>query len=196
MTDRFEVLVVCYANLCRSPLVERLTRKAFSDWAGFEVRSAGVAAVPGMPMHPYAEAVLRECGAADAGFLTRALSAELLTRADLVLTASREQRAWCVSLASAAVRYTFTMRQFGRLASTVEPGSLPDAPPVARAHALVEEVARARGEHQPVAAEDDDLADPVGRPVELFRACARQIQSEFVDVVTTLLTPPTPTPAP
>src|SRR5262245_43206804 len=137
MTDRFAVLAVCHANLCRSPLIERLLRRALEDRlgdgaVGFELASAGTDARAGLPMHPLAATVLREWGADDSEFHSTPLDPDVLASADLILTATREQRARCVSLAPATVRRVFTLRQFARLAGAVDASSLPDSSPAAR----------------------------------------------------------------
>jgi protein-tyrosine phosphatase len=192
--ERWAILAVCHANLCRSPLIERLIRRALIDALGsqsaaaFTVSSVGTHAHGGSPMHPYAAAVLRERGADEVGFQSRSIAAGAIAQADLILTADRPQRSLCVSAAPSAIARTFTLRQFGRLAAVVDPASLPDGPPVTRARALVVEAHLARALFQPVAPEEDDLADPVGGPIEAFRECARQIH-EPIDVMVSLLVP-------
>jgi protein-tyrosine phosphatase len=192
-SDRFVILAVCHANLCRSPLIEGLMRRAVSALLGaadatFEVSSAGTHARPGTPMHPHSAAVLREWGGDEANFRTRALGEEAIARADLIITADRAHRTLCVSMVPSAVERTFTVRQFGRLASVVDPASLPEGPPAARARALVLEAHLARALFQPVSAEEDDLPDPLGGPVEAFRECARQIDDP-VGLMVNLLAP-------
>jgi protein-tyrosine phosphatase len=162
--DRFEILFVCHANICRSPMMERLARQALGPEV--TVSSAGTHAWHGAAMHPYTEMVLGERGADARGFSSRPVTAAMLAGAGLVLAAAREQRAACVTLLPAAVRRTFTLRQFGRLASTVEAGG-----GMAR---LLDAVRGVVG--QPVPVGEDDLADPLGGPVEAFRACADEIQ--------------------
>jgi protein-tyrosine phosphatase len=167
---RSTVLFVCYANICRSPMAERLARHTGADIVAL---SAGTHALDGTPMHPGAEAVLREWGVDASGFASRALSADLVAGADLVLTATRQQRAISVTLCPAAVRRVFTIRQFGRLSAGLDAGApLPMA-------ALLDAVARARGGLQPVPVEADDLADPVNGTLEDIRACAHQIRESL-----------------
>ncbi|ROO60147.1 protein-tyrosine phosphatase [Micromonospora sp. Llam0] len=192
-TDRFTILFVCRANICRSPLAERLTRYAVqtrlgADRADVVAYSAGTEALTGQPMHPHTEQVLRERQADPDGFASRQVDAAMLTRADLVLTASRRHRAYCVALAPAALTRTFTVRQFGRLAqAAVLPPATSPADAAGRARSLVAAAATARSRVQPVSAEQDDLADPVLRPVEDFRVCASQIDQAvevLLDVIT------------
>jgi protein-tyrosine phosphatase len=168
----FEILFVCHANLCRSPLAERLARRASGPGVG--ISSAGTHAYAGSEMHPGSAAVLAERGVNAGGFSSRTVTGVLLERADLVLAADRGQRAHCVSLAPATLRRTFTLRQFARLAEAVPPGeSTGDMP------ALLANV-QANRHLAPVAPpDDDDLKDPVGRPIEEFRACADEIERSW-----------------
>ncbi|MDG4766076.1 low molecular weight phosphatase family protein [Solwaraspora sp. WMMD406] len=210
ITDRFTVLFVCHANVCRSPMAERLARRALWERLGpladaFEVHSAGTHAVPDQAMHPYTARVLGENHADPDGFLSRLVDPAMVTTADLVLTASRRHRAHCVTLAPRSVSHTFTIRQFGRLAAAVAAtrttvGIGPDtradprtdgpdqaAEPLARARSLVVAAAAARSRVQPVSAEQDDLADPVLRPIGAFRDCARQVRQTLdtlLDIIT------------
>ncbi|MFV2020855.1 low molecular weight phosphatase family protein [Micromonospora sp. LOL_023] len=191
-TDRFTILFVCRANICRSPLAERLARHDLAnrlgpDTNGFIAHSAGTHALSEQPMHPYSERVLREHQADPSGFISRQVDAGLLEAADLILTASRRHRSHCVALAPPTLARTFTIRQFGRLARAAVgvPQAGPD--PVVRARTLVVAAAAARSRTQPVAAAHDDLADPVLRPVEDFRVCAAQISQTvgtLLDVIT------------
>lgn len=153
------MLFVCRANLCRSAIAERLAGRF-----GFDAASAGTHAVPGRGMPEHARAVLRELGADPDGFVSRRLDPAALGAADLVLTATRAERAHCVTLVPAAVGHTFTLRQFGRYLEALPPG-----PVTAR------DVAGVRGRLQPGSPEEDDLPDPFGGPIDGFRDCAATI---------------------
>jgi protein-tyrosine phosphatase len=158
------MLFVCRANLCRSPMAERLARAL-----GLAAGSAGTHARPDLPMPAGAEAVLRELGADPAGFRSRRVTPELLGGAALVLTATRAERAHCVSLLPAVAARTFTLRQYGRYVSAhlaAEGGEV-----------TAEAIARVRGRLQPGTPETDDLADPYAGPIEGFRECARTIEN-------------------
>lgn len=175
------LLFICHANICRSPMAERLARLDLANTLATHTASAGTHARNGDAIHPGAERILRELGADPSGFASRAVSYELITAASLVLTATRDQRAFCVSLAPATLRHTFTIRQFGRLAAAAGGATPhlnarldgPDATPVA---ALLRRITAVRGTLQPVDQDEDNLADPVNGTDEDIRACARQIQ--------------------
>ncbi len=185
--DRFGILFVCHANLCRSPLAERLARRAFDDAFGpaaaaVTTASAGTRAYAGSAMHRSSADVLAECGVDPGGFVSRTVTPALLAGADLVLTATREQRSACVTLAPGAVRRTFTLRQFARFAAA-SPGPATGPVPY-RLSALVDGVNATRHTVAAVPGDDDDLPDPVGRPIEAFRVCAEDVWRSLCTVVT------------
>lgn len=160
------MLFVCRANLCRSAMAERLARAR-----GLDATSAGTHAVPDLDMPSDAKAVLLELGADPEGFASRRLDGAALAAADLVLVASRAERAHCVTLAPATAARTFTMRQFGRYLSALPPGPT-----------TLRDIARVRGRLQPGSPAEDDLPDPFGGPIDEYRACAATI----ADILTLL----------
>ncbi|RKR86027.1 protein-tyrosine phosphatase [Micromonospora pisi] len=180
------VLMVCHANLCRSPMAEYLARELLfqqlrEEAPGVPVSSAGTHAVPGYPMHPHAARLTAERGTDPELFRSRPLHADQLRTAGLILTATRSQRSTCVALAPSVLRRTFTMRQFARLASAaIDQGwPAPDGQrdPAGRLERAVAAASRARAGLQPPAQpEDDDLTDPVGHPLDEFRRCVREIE--------------------
>ncbi|MEV0429062.1 low molecular weight phosphatase family protein [Micromonospora sp. NPDC050495] len=174
-----EVLFVCHANMCRSPMAEFIARRLLAD-RPVTVTSAGTDALDGAPMHPYAVEVAAGTGADAAAFRTRRLRAEHLAGAGLVLTATRRQRSVCTALAPAALHRTFTLRQFARLAAAAEPAPTGAGSPL---RAAVEAAARARAGLQPAAADADDLRDPIGGSPADFRRCAEEIERSIRPVL-------------
>src|SRR5690606_1387946 len=122
--DDFTLLIVCTGNICRSPAIGRLFRSAFVAGSGVTVHSAGTGALVGEPIQPPMVKLLEQYGVSAEGFAARAVSEPLVAGADLVLTATRQHRADVVEQVPAAVRRTFTVREFARLASAVDPEEL------------------------------------------------------------------------
>ncbi len=166
------VLFVCHANLCRSPMAEYTARRLLAGWP-VTVASAGTDAVAGLAMHPYAAQVAAETGADPTAFRSRRLTPQHLDHAALVLTATRRQRSVCTALAPAALHRTFTLRQFGRLATAVESPIEEQSDPL---RAVVAAAALARGRLQPALGDADDLRDPLTGTPDDFRRCAREIE--------------------
>jgi protein-tyrosine phosphatase len=187
--DSFHILFVCYANLCRSPMAELLARQAFDETFGVlgsvvVASSAGTRAYAGSAIHKRSASVLAAQGIDPSAFVSRTVDSSILTTADLVLTAARQQRAACAELAPAKVRQTFTLRQFTRLVDAAGPlpglaeRTVPD-----RLHALLSRVNATRHLVPPVAAELDDLPDPVNQPIEAFEVCADEIRGSLERVL-------------
>jgi protein-tyrosine phosphatase len=181
----FRVLVVCTANICRSPIMERMLRHLLQERGlgdVVEVTSAGTWRHEPEDMHPHSAAVLGEYGVDVAGFRSRELLDHLIEGSDLVLTAAREHRAAAVTLWPRASRYTFTLLEFARLLGPVR--DVPEDEFEARAHALVRAAAGNRGQIRPSRPDEDDLADPIGHGFEDYRVTARLVDEAlrvFVD---------------
>ncbi|WP_416904510.1 low molecular weight phosphatase family protein [Micromonospora echinospora] len=172
-----QVLFVCHANLCRSPMAEYLARRALDRWP-VTVASTGTDAVPGRPIHPYAAVITAARGIDASGFRSRRLRVDQLTDATLVLTATRRQRTVCVGLAPATLHRTFTLRQFARLAAVADPPPRTADRPV---RAAVEAAARARSRLQPMP-DADDLVDPIGGTAADFQRCAEEIERSMAPI--------------
>src|SRR5262245_57135116 len=113
------LLVVCTANVCRSPMAEGLLAHRLSS-LGIEsrVRSAGTHAFD-LPVSPESVAALGELGVDISAHIPRALDAHILSEdgADLVLTAAREHLR-VVSLTDRSVwARTFTLKELVRRGS-------------------------------------------------------------------------------
>lgn len=90
--EDFHLLFVCTGNTCRSPLAEVLARRALHDrgWTHVEVRSAGVATVPGIPASEGSIQVAGEGGLDLTAHQATPLSPMLLEWADLILAMAPE----------------------------------------------------------------------------------------------------------
>jgi protein-tyrosine phosphatase len=91
---KMNVLFICTGNSCRSPIAEALCRRALArrfkvepdalPGLGYEVASAGTAAVGGSPASRAATAAATEAGLDISGHRTRPLTVDLLRNADRV----------------------------------------------------------------------------------------------------------------
>ncbi|PXW22823.1 exopolysaccharide biosynthesis protein [Paraburkholderia caballeronis] len=89
-----EVLVVCHANVCRSPAAEQLFRawqREHPGTRGVVFHSAGLRALEGADMDPVMERLLGERGVEVGRHRARRLTGRLVRAADLVLVTERRQ---------------------------------------------------------------------------------------------------------
>jgi len=180
----FNILVVCTGNICRSPLAERLLTAEFARLGLGEnqvrVESAGVAALVGQPMTEQAAAQASLYGGNPTGHHARQLVAEMVERADLILTMERRHRAEVVRLVARASRYAFTLPEFARLTASLLAAELDIQLPTHsgfadQLRALVPEIAAERGLALPLAEGDDEVEDPYRRSDAVYARSANQI---------------------
>lgn len=185
----FTVLVLCTANICRSPVAEAHLRSQLGPDTDVTVSSAGLRARTGEPVWP---AMAEAAGVPLAGSTARQVDPDLLRRADLVLTMTRAQRAAAVDLAPATVRRTFTLREFADLAllASWEPGPLAATSPGRRLAGLTAAAPRFRARR--VAGVHDDIEDPYGRDRAAYGQADAEVR-QAVAVVAALVREPSST---
>jgi protein-tyrosine phosphatase len=176
-TDDFTVLVVCTGNVNRSALGAAL----LDTWAKWylpreridEVRvtSAGLRAPVGNRMGRRARAIADVLGADGSRHRAAQIDEGAIRSADLVLVSSADQREAVLGLVPAALRWTFTIREAGRIAEGLS-ATLPPAS-VDEMRDRVALLARNRTV-QAGAAHDDDIIDPQGKDDEAYRLMTRQ----------------------
>ena len=80
------ILFVCTGNICRSPMAEGLFRHLTAKMGGrYRALSAGVGAIDGMPPSAHSVQALRELGIDLTRHRSRALTADLVRQADLIV---------------------------------------------------------------------------------------------------------------
>jgi protein-tyrosine phosphatase len=177
----FKVLFVCTGNIHRSVMGERLMRsRVRRDWP-IAVRSAGTQAVVDHPIGEYSALALKELGGNPEGHKARQLVTTVAASADLILTAEVAHRQMILLETPAALRRTFSLLEFARLAEQVEPLKLSEPFDIDAVRAQVLQVSAQRGLARPPT-RSEDIADPVGASLKETRRRARQI-AECVDIV-------------
>jgi protein-tyrosine phosphatase len=181
--DTFSILTVCTGNVCRSPAVERLLANKLGPTV--QVASAGTHALVGHPISEPMTALLRESGIEDQPFEARRLSDQMLKQAHLVLPLTRAQRGLVVELWPAAVRRTFTLREFARLLGWIDPSALPAGTPAERLRSAIPLAAAERGRER-TSPTEDDVVDPYRLGDEVYADSFVQMTSaadRIVDVI-------------
>lgn len=86
----FRLLFVCTGNTCRSPMARALADRVLAErgWEGLEVRSAGLAALPGAPASGGSLRITARHGIDLSSHRSAQVDRDLVDWADLVLTMS------------------------------------------------------------------------------------------------------------
>jgi protein-tyrosine phosphatase len=176
----FSILAVCTGNVCRSPAVERLLANKLGPTVS--VSSAGTHALVGHAISEPMAWLLRNRGVQSDSFEARRLSEQMLKEADLILSMTRAQRSLVVELWPAAVRRTFTLREFARLLSWVDPSALPAGTPADRLRAAIPLALAERGRERRLPAEDD-VTDPFRLSNAVYADSFAQIASAVDSIV-------------
>jgi protein-tyrosine phosphatase len=178
--QQFSILAVCTGNVCRSPAVERLLASKLGPTV--TVSSAGTHALVGHAIAEPMAALLLDSGIEPASFEARRLAEPMLKEADLILSMTRIQRGLVVELWPPAVRRAFTLREFARLLSAVDPAALPAGHPAERLRAAIPLAAAGRG-RQRMSPAEDDVVDPFRLSNAVYAASFSQITSAVDAIV-------------
>lgn len=110
------ILVVCTANVCRSPMAAALLQHALAAQAeplrSIEVISAGVAARDGDPVSANSVAALKKVGLDIAQHRSRALTADLVRNALAVIGMTESHRASLAYAINPVPRNVYLFREF------------------------------------------------------------------------------------
>jgi protein-tyrosine phosphatase len=168
------ILVVCTGNICRSPIAEGLLRDALVSRFGDEaptVSSAGTWGVGGSSATPEAVTAAAERGTDISAHVARRLSGMEPVDDDLVLAMAGEHRE---VLAETRRRdRVFTLKELVRLLESLPPP--PAGSGAATLPARVAEAAEAREHGSTGNPADEDIADPLGLPLQSYRAIAWEL---------------------
>jgi protein-tyrosine phosphatase len=171
------ILVICTGNICRSPIAEGLLRDALHRRFGERapgVSSAGTSGLTGSGAMPESIQAAAELGVDIGGHVARRLTTVMADEPDLLLCMATEHRD---QLADGSDRddRVFTLKELVRLLET-----LPVPAPGAGPESMRERIAAAnlaRRQGAVPTSRDDDVADPLGQPLEAYRAIAWELDA-------------------
>ncbi|MFO7779558.1 MAG: hypothetical protein R6V28_14515 [Nitriliruptoraceae bacterium] len=185
------LLVVCTANIARSPLAAALF-DAHVRARGLDdrvtVSSAGVRAREGHSAAGASIQIAKGWGIDLRSHRSRPVTRELLETSDLVLTMAEEHRDVLSSRAAGMAQRCFTLPELRRLLRDIEVGGLPPTP-VERLAELAERAHRRRPAN--ITTTRQDVRDPYGRSEEVYAEVAGQLV-ELVSAVAPVLFGPVP----
>jgi Protein-tyrosine-phosphatase len=175
----FRVMVVCTGNISRSPVVQHLLANDLAD-GSLEVTSAGTHAVVGAPIDPPMGELLAGIGIDSSAFRARQLQSYHLTDIDLVLGLTREHRSAAVRLEPSVVRKSFTLHEFVRILPTA--GHFFGKTIGERLQSATDAAALARMRVPPTRPADDDVIDPYGAPIQVYRRVFAEVYDAVAEI--------------
>jgi len=184
----FRILVVCTGNVCRSPLTAAVLRTRLGADAPVAIASAGLQALEGEPVDPAVATEAARLGVDVDEHRARAFALDEAVASDLVVLATRRQRAVVVELAPAIARRTFTLLELDATLAHLDADDVVVDPALgarARLAQVVRAAARARGPASRGLA--IDLPDPYRGSAELHRGVADLVAAASARVAERLL---------
>jgi protein-tyrosine phosphatase len=156
-------------------MTELFLRSRADPGSGLAVSSAGVHALVGRPMDEGAATAMVQLGFNPTQHRARQFEPAMAATADLILTAEKYHLETVLQQVPTALRKTFTIKEFARIAPYLRPGT------PAR---VVAQAAAARGlVPRPADPGADDVADPHGQPVSVNRATAAELTKAVEAIV-------------
>jgi|UniRef100_A0A7C6AFT9 tRNA threonylcarbamoyl adenosine modification protein (Sua5/YciO/YrdC/YwlC family) len=110
---KFNLLFVCSGNSCRSPMAQGII-KTMLDTRYVEVKSAGTAAMDGLPASENARAIVKEFGGDISDHRTRYLTEELIDEADLILVMEFKHYETVLEISPGSAIKTFLLKEYKR----------------------------------------------------------------------------------
>lgn len=184
-----QILTVCSANICRSPLAEYVLRAKLAPLdVPVAVSSAGVSAFSGSPMEPAARALATHWGATETDqHSSQPVTQALVNDAALILTATTGHAATLKNAVRGAATRIFAIREFGAIVTDLDLDALASEIKNVtngdeRFRALVAQVDESR--HS--SAENFDVPDPFGGDASYYER-AQSLMLPGIDAVVALI---------
>lgn len=175
------ILFICTGNTCRSPIAEGLMRRLALD-AGLElsIQSAGVAAMAGGPISAHSKKVLEDKGI-PTDFASQAVNAELVAKADLILTMTLRHKQQVLSRFPEVADKIYALKEYAR-SSGFDADQDRELVEMVLEQSLAGTWSTADKTGPAFYAdreEDCDISDPFGGSLRDYRMCAEEIEDHL-----------------
>lgn len=184
-----DILVVCTGNICRSPMAEGFVRRELEERFGSQapsVGSAGTWGSDGNPAMPEAVAAAAERGADIRSHGATYLEPEVILPAALIIGMTGDHREAVGQMVPQAAGRTFTLKELVRLLDALPRSGAATSSPREEMVARVTAADALRGSGFVGNPLDEDVVDPLGTPMDTYRAVAWEIDSLCERLVTSL----------
>lgn len=115
-------LFVCFGNIMRSPMAERMLRRAIHERGiqGVQVKSAGIHASPGSEAHPRAQIAAQELGLPLDDHRSQLLIGSMMDEADAIFAMDFQNKAELLTLFPQAAHKIFMLGAYAEAAKGCE----------------------------------------------------------------------------
>jgi protein-tyrosine phosphatase len=188
------ILVVCTGNICRSPIAEGFLRHLLGSRgaAAIDVSSAGTSGWDGAPATDEAVQAELQRGIDISSHRARRLHPTHVLQADLVIGMTTMHRDRAVDMVPEVRDRSFTLKELVRLLEALPERDGTVAPDGRTLADRVAEASRLRDEGFEGNPLDEDVADPIGMSLAIYRAVAWELDEQCERLVTGLVGKTTP----
>lgn len=181
------VLLVCTANVCRSPAAQHLLSTYLSalGLSSVTASSAGVRALEGHPIDARMAELLASDGIQSQAFRARRLDRASVDAATIVLTATTQHRSDVLRVAPRALHKTYTMLEFCQMANNIPMATAPSMKD--RASPLEQWLSNARSlSVRPINEATLSIEDPYRRSKKAYKVAYDQIRNAMHSIASSL----------
>jgi protein-tyrosine-phosphatase len=159
--ERFRVLFLCTGNSCRSPMAEGILKKMLreNEVENFEVGSAGISTLNGVPASLFAMEVSRARNVDLSQHRSRQLNRQILKKADLILAMSDEHLEYVGRIDKNALRKAHLLKAFS-----------------ASKHPIPENGSSSNEDESPGVLY---VKDPIGGSIDDYNQCFMELEQEI-----------------